>query len=256
LLVVVLQVGLFGIAWPVAVLAVVLAYFLAIVAGRVAGETGIGMVGPMGKVAQLVVGGVSGTAVPTLMAANVAGGAASQCSDLLGDYKRGRILGATPRAQTIAQVWGAVVGALAGAAAYMVLLPDPVANLAGEQWPAPAMRIWKSMAELLASGPEALPAGALTAVGYAAAGAVLLVVIRGVVPEKVKPWVPSPSVLGLAFVVPAYMSIMLFVGGALAGLAGWLVPDFKRRLWVVICAGIVAGESILELGQALARALG
>ena len=112
---VVLQVALFGIRWYVALFGVGLTFVLAIVAGRVSGETGITPVGAMGKVTQLSFGAVApGDATTNLMAANVTGGAASQCADMLHDLKAGHLLGAWPRPQAIAQVLGVLAGALDG----------------------------------------------------------------------------------------------------------------------------------------------
>ena len=76
------QIALFGIKWWIALLAVLLTFVLAIVAGRVTGETGLTPIGPMGKVTQLTFGFISpGDATANLMAANVTGGAASQCGE-------------------------------------------------------------------------------------------------------------------------------------------------------------------------------
>src|SRR5690606_37404388 len=85
------------------VVAVLMTFLLAIVAGRVTGETNITPIGPMGKITQLTFGVLSpGNAATNLMAANVTGGAASQCGDLLHDLKAGLMLGASPRQQAIA----------------------------------------------------------------------------------------------------------------------------------------------------------
>ena len=118
------QVALFGIKWWIALFAVLLTFVLAIVAGRVTGETGLTPIGPMGKVTQLTFGLISpGDATANLMAANVTGGAASQCGDLLHDLRTGLMLGAWPRHQAFSQICGVFAGALAGSAAYLLLFP-------------------------------------------------------------------------------------------------------------------------------------
>ncbi|MBA3967832.1 MAG: OPT/YSL family transporter [Nitrospirales bacterium] len=77
---VLIQITLFNISIGIAVLAVLLSFVLALVAGRVSGETGITPIGAMGKVTQLTFGFlIPGNATTNLMAANVTGGAAGQC---------------------------------------------------------------------------------------------------------------------------------------------------------------------------------
>src|SRR5690606_29786823 len=91
------QTGLFGIGLWEAVLAVLLSFVLAIVAARVSGETGITPIGAMGKITQLTYGLVTpGDVTANLMSANVTGGAAGQCADLMHDLRTGQIVGATP----------------------------------------------------------------------------------------------------------------------------------------------------------------
>ena len=76
---VLLQTVLFNIPVHIALIGVLLTFALAVVAGRVSGETAITPVGPMGKVTQLIFGVIApANAAANLMAANVTGGAATQ----------------------------------------------------------------------------------------------------------------------------------------------------------------------------------
>src|ERR1051326_1339500 len=79
-------------AMPVwqSVVAVMLAFWLALVACRVTGETDTTPVGAMGKVTQLVFGAMSpGNVNINLMSANITAGAATSSADLLTDLKSG-----------------------------------------------------------------------------------------------------------------------------------------------------------------------
>lgn len=252
-----LQVSLFKITPLVAGFGVLLSFALAFVAARVTGETGIGVVGPLGKVTQLVFGFVTPkTPVSNLMAANVTGGAASQCADLLDDLKCGHLLGASPRAQTFAQLCGAAAGAMVGSAAYLILIPNPAEMLGTEEWRAPAALIWKSVAELFVRGFEALPAGVPTAMAVAAVAAVVLTTLERVGPQNWRPFVLSPVSLGLAFVLPASISFSIFLGGLLALVLRRWAPNWSARFLVATCVGLIAGESLTGIGLAFQRVLG
>ncbi|GEM_PF-312348 len=251
-----LQTFLFGIAWWTAVIGVLIAFLLATVAARVSGETNITPVGAMGKVTQLLFGVIApGRVEPNLMAANVAGGAASQCADLLHDLKCGYLIGASPRRQVTAQVCGAAVGALVGSLVYLILIPNPSEQLMTDQWAAPAVAAWKAVAELFSTGFRAVPQGTPLAMLIAALAATLLTVLEKAVPQRARVLVPSPASLGLAFVIQASTSLTMLAGALAAALLSRLCRDWSRRFLVAICAGVVAGESISGVATALVKIL-
>ena len=250
------QVGFFGITWWTAALGVLLTFLLAVVAGRVAGETGITPVGAMGKVTQLTFGVLTpGNATANLMAANVTGGAASQCADLLHDMKTGLLVGASPRQQTIAQVFGAFAGALIGTLGYLIIIPDPQTMLLTDEWPAPAVAAWKAVAEIFMLGIEAMPPGALDAIFVAGGGGILLAVLEKKLPKRLGGWVPSPSAVGLAFIIPAWNSISMFLGAAVALVLARYVKSWTDRFLIVLASGLIAGESLAGVGLAIQKIL-
>ncbi|MBK5967750.1 MULTISPECIES: OPT family oligopeptide transporter [Thiorhodovibrio] len=251
------QQAIFAIPIGLGVLAVLLTFILAIVAARVSGETGIPPIGALGKITQLSFGALAPTnTTVNLMAANVTGGAAGQCSDLLHDLKTGMLVGARARLQSIAQVFGILSGALAGSAAYLILIPDPQAMLLTPEWPAPAVATWKAVAEVLAAGLGSLPAGTVPAMAIAALMGIALAVAEALVPAERRHWVPSAPALGFAFVIPASISLALCLGALLGLLARALVPNWQRRFLIVAAAGLVAGESLVGVLDALLRMLG
>lgn len=243
---------LFGVPLWLSVASVLFTFVLAVVAGRVAGETGVTPVGPMGKVTQLLFGVLRpGDVAGNLMAANVTGGAASQCADLLQDLKTGALIGASPRAQAVGQSFGVVAGATIGSAGYLLLVPDPKAQLLSEQWPAPAVAAWKAVAELFREGFQAMPNMAMEAMGIAAALGVALAIAEKVLPKGARGFVPSPGSLGLAMVVPAVYSIAMFLGAMGALAASRVRPVWAASFLIVLASGLIAGESIVGVGLAV-----
>ncbi|MFW5887219.1 MAG: OPT/YSL family transporter, partial [Bacteriovoracia bacterium] len=241
-----LQNYLFDIALWIAIFGVFVTFLLAIVAGRVSGETAITPVGAMGKVTQLMFGVLApGIPAANLMAANVTGGAASQCGDLLHDLKTGHLIGASPRLQSMAQYFGLLSGALIGSAAYLILIPDPVNQLLTDEWPAPAVAAWKAVAEIFQEGLSAMPTGTIQAFIIAGIAGILLAVMEKTVPPKFKAWVPSPASIGLAFVIPAYNAISMFIGAILALLLGHFAKTWTKKFLIVAASGLIAGESLI-----------
>lgn len=252
-----LQTWFFGIAWWAAVAAVLLSFVLAVVASRVSGETNVTPVGAMGKVTQLLFAGLMPkSAAANLMSASVTAGAASQCADLMHDLKCGYLLGAVARKQVVGQILGSIAGAIVGGAFYLVLIPDPKAMLLTDEWPAPAVAQWKAVAEVFHGGVQSLPNGAVTAMIVAAGLGVLLPILEKKGPAKMKAFVPSAAAMGLACVIPASNSISMFIGAAIAAGLTKAFPRWSERFLVTICAGIVAGESLVGAGDALRLVIG
>jgi uncharacterized oligopeptide transporter (OPT) family protein len=251
-LAVAMQVMLFGISVWLALLAVPLALVLAAVAARVVGETGIPPIGAIGKVSQLGIGlAAPGQAVTNLMAANVAGGAAGQCADLMNDYKVGHAIGASPVRQSVAQVCGVLVGAVVGSVVYLTLIPDPAAMLLTAEWPAPAVATWKAVAEALAEGLGAVPVGARVAMAIGALAGLALGAL-----EPRSRFAPSAVAFGLAFVIPASICFTM----ALGALAAWLFERrfsaLAARFTIATAAGLVAGESLVGVAASFAGMAG
>jgi uncharacterized oligopeptide transporter (OPT) family protein len=250
------QYGFFGIDPLTGTAAVGLSFFLAAVAARVSGETGITPIGAMGKITQLGFAVISpGNVTANLMSANVTGGAAGQCADLMHDFKTGLLLGAAPRAQALAQVFGVLTGSLVGTAAYLLLVPDPAAMLITPEWPAPAVATWKAVAEVLQQGFANLPPGAGASMALAAALGLAMALAERALPARAARWLPSPAALGLAFVIPAWNSISLFLGAAAAYLIARVSRSWAERFLIAAAAGLVAGESLAGVATAVGQLL-
>ena len=243
----------FGLAPWLTLIAVALSSILAVVAVRSTGETDINPVGGMGKVTQLVYGALApGQAGSNLLAAAVTGAGASQASDMMQDLKTGYLLGASARKQFLAQLVGIAAGVVFVVPAYYLFTAG--VELGSESMPAPAAMAWKAMAELLTQGLEALPVGAPQAVlGGVIVGA-LISVLRQV--ESIKAYVPSALAMGIAFIVPAYYSLVMVLG-----LVAWFLwssaqPEQVKRFNFALSSGLIVGEGLMGLVNAALSLLG
>ncbi|MCB9741162.1 MAG: OPT/YSL family transporter [Alphaproteobacteria bacterium] len=230
-------------------LAVALSSVLATIAVRSTGETDINPIGGMGKVTQLVYGGLAPGAVATnLMAAAITGAGASQAGDMMQDLKTGHLLGASPRGQFKAQLFGIGAGILFCIPIYKLF--DTAYTIGGEELPAPAAHAWRAMAELLSKGFDALPAGAEGAVLGGLAFGVAIPVIRKLSPSVGK-LLPSALAFGIAFIVPAYYSVAMFLGSMV--LVAWrkASPAGCEKLAFAVASGLIAGEGLMGIVKAI-----
>ena len=248
-LVVLAQALVFDIHWFIATLAVPVAFLLAVVAARVVGETGIPPIGAIGKVSQLATGTLApGEITANLMCANVAGGAAGQSADLLNDLKVGHLVGTPAHLQVIAQFFGILTGSVLGSIIYLQLIPDPAGMLVTEEWPAPAVATWKIVAETLGGGFGSIPASAIQAVVIGGCAG-----MAGAWLQHCKPsfWMPNLPALGLAMVIPASISITMFLGSLAGRLVQHYAPGLAQRFLIAAASGLIAGESLSGVARAL-----
>jgi OPT family oligopeptide transporter len=250
----------FSINWWMGLLSVVMTFFLALVACRATGETDITPVGAMGKITQLmygaiapasqVAGGAAAAAKINLMTAGVTAGAAGSAADLLTDLKSGYLLGANPRKQFIAQFLGIFSGALIVVPAFYLLVPD-ASVLGTEKWPAPAAMVWKGVADLLSQGFEVLSITRRWGLAIGGMVGILLAILDKVVPADKKKFVPSSMGVGLAFVIPFFNTLSMFVGALIVWVLMKKKPKVSEDYTVPTAAGVIAGESLMGVFMTL-----
>jgi len=254
----VVAIAYFAFEMPVwmGILAIILSFFLALVACRVTGETDTTPVGAMGKVTQLMYGAITPRSMRieapqqtqnvNLMAACITAGVADSASDLLIDLKSGYVLGANPRKQFLAQFSGIFVGTAVTVPVFYMLVPDAAA-LGTDQWPAPAALVWASVAQLLSQGLESLHPTARAALIIGGLLGIVLVALGRLLPPKARPWVPSPMGLGLAFTFHFYYAFSMFLGGLLGWLFAVKSPRASKLYTFPVASGIIAGESLMGI---------
>jgi len=237
---------LFDITWWMGILAVLVTFFLSIVAARATGETDITPIGAMGKITQLTYGMVAPANITTnLMTASITSGAASHAADLLTDLKSGYLLGGNPRKQTISQLFGVIAGTIVSVPAYLFVVQRNPERLGTAALPAPSAKVWAGVAELLAEGIGALPAGALAAMAVGAAIGIALTLLEELGPKTWRPWLPSTTGLGIAGVIPAFNSFAMFAGALAAWMFARSRPRAAETYTVPVSSGLIAGESLM-----------
>jgi uncharacterized oligopeptide transporter (OPT) family protein len=254
-IVIFLQWYLFDIKIWMGILSVFMSFFIAIVACRATGETDTTPTGALGKITQITFGALdAGNVTTNLMTANVTGGVGLHSADLLTDLKSGYLLKADPRQQFWAQFLGVTAGSLFVVPAYHLLIPTPDV-LGSDKWPAPGAQTWKSVAELLVKGFETLHPTAQVALLVGGLLGIALVLLERYLPRW-KKFIPSPVGFGLAFTMPAYNTIAMFIG---AGIALWLEkkrPQLAEKSVIPVGSGFIAGESLMGVLIAILVVIG
>jgi OPT family oligopeptide transporter len=245
--VVMLMVGLFQIPLWAGVIAVPLAVVMGFVASRVTGETDVTPTKALGPVTQMIYGVLTpGNMAGNIMSANVTGGVGLHAADLLTTLKTGWLLGARPRHQLYAQLCGVLAGAAVVVPAFNIILPDPTV-LGSEAWPAPSCVVWAGVSQSFAHGLGALHPSSRTAIVIGLFLGVAMALLEKFAPRRLRAWLPSPSGLGIAMVLPASNCIAMFLGAAAAAWMHRRFPVVAERTVVPVASGLIAGESLMGI---------
>jgi uncharacterized oligopeptide transporter (OPT) family protein len=239
----------FDIPIYMSLIAVALSAILAAIAVRSTGETDINPVGGMGKVTQLVFGGISpGSMSTNLMAASISGAGASQAGDMMQDLKTGHLLGASPRKQILAQLCGIPAGCIF--AVLIFYLFKSQYEFGGTDYPAPAAFAWKAVAELMSKGFGALPTNAVWGMLFGAIFGAAMPICKKVFPKSA-PYLPSGLAFGIAFIVQAFYSITMFIG--LLVYLAWKKkkPEAAELFVFAVASGLIAGEGLMNIVKGL-----
>lgn len=240
-----MQTFAFGINPLLGIVSVLLTLLLSMVVARITGETDIAQNGPMGKITQLFFGAIAPTnPITNMMTANVTAGAALHTSDLLTDLKSGYLLGANPRQQFLAQIWGVAAGSLVCVPAYNLLVPNKAAL--GDKLPAPAAIGWEVAAKALTQGLHAIPPTAFAFMGILTVIGVLITLVEHFVPKS-RNILPSPIGFGMAMVLPFHISFAIFGGSLIGWLLSTFAPQKSEKYLVAVSSGIIAGDSLVAI---------
>jgi uncharacterized oligopeptide transporter (OPT) family protein len=223
------------------------------VASRVTGETDITPTKALGPVTQMMFGGLTpGNLSGNIMSANVTGGIGLHAADLLTTMKTGWLLGAKPRHQVYAQLFGVVAGAMFIVPAFRIIIPDP-AVLGDSQWPAPSCLVWEGVSRAFVSGLDSLQPSVKWAMLVGLVIGTTLAIAEKYAPKKLKKLVPSANGLGIAMVIPGANAIVMFIGAAI----GEVMNRRGHGAHVVpIASGLIAGESLMGIAVALMISFG
>ena len=253
----------FGIDYWLGIIAIPLVFLFSLIGAHSTALTAITPTGALGKLTQLTYGALApGNIKTNLMTAGITGEAAGNASNLLMDIKPGYMLGGKPRHQAIGHCIGIVAGSLASVPLFHVLFlqngtteAERLSNMVSDEFPMPAVAIWKSVAEFLTQGLDKLPTTAVYAVAIGAVAGIVLELIRIAMKGK---FPLTPVGLGLAFVIPFNTCLIMFLGSFVFWLFEKRYPDPESRghqIWVdnqePICAGIIAGAALIGVADAV-----
>ena len=238
------------------VIAIALSVPLGLVALRVLGETNWGPISTMTNLMQAIFGFVApGDLRASMVSSGITGAVAAESEGLMQDYKAGDMIHSTPRLLTYMQLLAVPVGALALAFMYPILRDTYGISGEGAQLLSPTSQRWVGFAKVVTrefSGSGTLSAEAAARLAWMKwsflVGALIGVVLT--VLEQRKEWrafVPSPTGIGIAMLIPVSAVTMIFVGAAGDRVWSRVRPESHARYSIAVASGLIAGEALVAI---------
>ncbi|MBW0468872.1 hypothetical protein O181_008587 [Austropuccinia psidii MF-1] len=187
------------------------------------GDTDINPISTCAKGSQLIIGSVTrsyhslqSALTVNLLSGMIAGAAANETTDMVGDLKTGHLLGASPACQFYSQLIGSVFSIVLAPSLFVLFskaYPCIIdLNATTCEFGAPSVGAWRAVAVSVTSrGALPIPkSSGIFAAALAAFGMVLTVVKYKVVPLNKQGFIPNMNAVGLGFIIniPGYASAM------------------------------------------------
>ena len=255
----------FGTPYWHSAIAIALAMPLGLVALRVLGETNWGPISTMVNLVQALFGAIApGDLRASMVSSGITGAVAAESEGLMQDFRAGQMINSTPRILTYMQLIAVPVGALA--LAFMYPLLRDTYGIIGEhaQLLSPTSQRWVGFAKVVTrelSGTGSMSEAAQARLWWMqasfAVGALVGVVLTMLEQRKQwTSWIPSPTGMGIAMLIPFSAVAVIFVGAAADRIWQKVSPETHERYSIPIASGLIAGEALVAVVIPLLVTLG
>ncbi|KAG0151242.1 hypothetical protein CROQUDRAFT_712984 [Cronartium quercuum f. sp. fusiforme G11] len=255
----------FKVSLGVTILAIVLGFLFSFIGVQSSGDTDINPISTCAKASQLIIGGATRSysqahdaLTVNLLSGMLAGAAANQTTDMVGDLRTGHLLGASPTSQFYAQLIGAF---------FSIILAPTLFILFAQAYPciiqldakscefgAPSVGAWRAVAIAVTSrGSLPIPRSSwIFAICIAILGMLVTIGKYKFLKPSAQKWVPNMNAVGLGFIVnfTGYASAM-----AVASVLTFLWQRKSIRTYELyaysLAAGLMSGEGLGGVVNAL-----
>ena len=242
----------FNVHYWLGAIAVPLVFVFTLIAVNSTALTAITPTGALGKLTQLTFAALApGNIKANIMTAGITGEVAGNASNLLMDIKPGYMLGAKPRHQAVGHVLGIIAGGIVATPVFYWMFNGQIDRFGTEELPMISAQIWVAVAEVLTKGLSGIHP---TAVWAMAIGGMIGIALEAIKTATKGKFFLSGVGIGLAFVIPFFTCLSMFLGAFFFWLVDKVATDEQgwwRRVGLVnqetICAGVIAGGAIMGI---------
>lgn len=252
-----------SIPYYASIVAIILALFFSVLGVRALGETDLNPVSGIGKLLQLIFAAIipkdhSARILINLVAGGIAEAGAQQAGDLMQDLKTGYLIGASPKAQFIAQLFGTLYSVFLSSFIYKVF--NSVYEIPSKTFRIPAAAVWIDCSRLVTG--KGLPPHALEFCIILGVLFGIISIVKNTIPKKSKyhkylVYLPNGVAVGIGIYNTPNFTLARFVGGLMTLWTrfGLTQADQKTKM-IIISSGLVLGEGLLSCVTMLMTSMG
>jgi uncharacterized oligopeptide transporter (OPT) family protein len=185
-----------------------------------------------------------GNIAANMVASGTTGTVAVSSEAIIQDYKAGDVIGSTPRSLTWAQLLAVPIGALAVSLVYPALV-NTYGEVGGPNLSSAISQKWALFAGFLKGGFDALPKSALWGLVICSVLGVIFTVLES--KKSLKPYVPSPTGIGIGILVPFAVIATMFVGAVVGLVWKKSSPKTSEHYLIPFASGLIAGEALIAV---------
>lgn len=175
----------------------------------------------------------------------------STASDLMQDFRTGYLTLSSPRSMFVSQLVGALMGCfIAPITFWMFYKAFDVGNQLGK-YKAPFALIYRAMALIGVEGVKTLPHNCLNICYGLFAAAVLINIIRDVLPNRISKYIPIPMAMAIPFYIGGYFAIDMFVGTVIKFFYERKNRNKANVFVPAIAAGLICGDGLWTIPSAI-----
>lgn len=233
--------------WYYVVVAYVFAPSLAFCNAYGAGLTDINMSYNYGKVGLFVIAALAGKehgVIAGLAACGLCKSIINVSCILMQDFKTGHLTLTSPRAMLFSQAIGTALGCILSPLTFLLFYKAfDIGNPDGE-FKAPYAIIYRNLAIIGVQGFSALPQHCLQLCYGFFAFAIVVNLVKDLLPDRIGKWMPLPTAMAVPFLIGGYFAIDMCVGSLVVFV--WEKMDLKKAEMMVpaVASGLICGEGI------------
>ncbi|XP_020079655.1 probable metal-nicotianamine transporter YSL14 [Ananas comosus] len=209
-----------------------------------------------GKLAIFTIGAWAGLSHGGVLAGLAACGVmmsiVSTASDLTQDFKTGYMTLASPRSMFISQMFGTAMGCVIAPSVFWLFYKAfKDIGVPGSEYPSPNALVYRNMAILGVEGFSSLPKHCLTLCFIFFAAAIVVNLIRDLVPKKVSRFIPLPMAMAIPFYLGSYFAIDMCIGSLILFVWERINKAEADAFAPAVASGLICGDGIWTLPQSV-----
>ncbi|OAY69874.1 putative metal-nicotianamine transporter YSL12 [Ananas comosus] len=209
-----------------------------------------------GKLAIFTIGAWAGLShggvLAGLAACSVMMSIVSTASDLTQDFKTGYMTLASPRSMFISQMFGTAMGCVIAPSVFWLFYKAfKDIGVPGSEYPSPNALVYRNMAILGVEGFSSLPKHCLTLCFIFFAAAIVVNLIRDLVPKKVSRFIPLPMAMAIPFYLGSYFAIDMCIGSLILFVWERINKAEADAFAPAVASGLICGDGIWTLPQSV-----